>query len=241
MRDRRRARAGAALTLLTAGLGLVGVATGIAQSPAPPAGSDSVRGDFSLIMMVHTAQSVPQFNVPATVPWGGERRNRAIFTYRSIPCTGNAPVNNISSDLPSYGTRVPGSRAPSSMRAHPFAMRIQRSRRNGWEMLGQIDFTVCKLGPGPVAAPDPVPDAQKPKIRVRYRAKFRRLTGEATHFGGRFRIVGGTGRYEDLKGEGQIAGYFFCFDPKGCQATGGKYQDGQMVLHGSYEDPTPQL
>jgi len=235
---RRRTRVFVAVGI--AALGAIGGSTALVAGAQGQDPTPGVKGDFSLIMMIHTQQSVPEFNVPATSPWDGARRP-GIFTYRSIPCTGNAPVNNISSDLPSYNTRVPGSRSPSSLRAHPFAMRIKKARGGGWELQGQIDFTVCKLGPGPTVRPEPVADEQKPKIRVRYRAKFLRATAENVHWAGRFRIVGGTGRYEGLTGTGDIAGYFFCFEPQGCQATGGRYQDGQMVMHGDYEDPTPRL
>ena len=59
---------------------------------------------------------------------------------------------------------------------------------------------------------------------------------------GTFKIVGGTERYADLKGGGRIGGYFFFFffAPEGCPAKGA-YLDTQMVLEGTYSDPTPQL
>ena len=203
------------------------------------AGEGEARGRFSLIMMVHTNASAGNFNVE-TAPWNGDLRDGALFSYRSIACTGAAPVNNISSDLPSYNTKVRGSRAPSSMRAHPLNMRLVR--KNGkWIMRGQIDFTVCKLGPGATRRDDPVPDADKPKIRVRYTARFARSTQESVRWHGRFKIVGGTQRYADLRGRGDIAGYFFCFQPRGCAAGGGNYADAQFVMHGNYRDPTPQL
>ncbi len=226
------------------GIALAGSALALAQmgpATAQTTPGRGVKGDFSLIMMVHTSASTPNFATPATRPWGGGGRQGVRFSYRSIPCTGAAPVNNISSDLPSYNSRVPGSRAPSSLRAHPFAFNVRRTSDGRRELQGRMTLTVCQLKPGPTADPDPVPDTQKSKIIVKFRARYTRRTAESLNWTGRFRLAGGTGRYKDLTGSGEIAGYFFCFDPRGCANTGRKYRDGQMVLHGSYADPTPQL
>ena len=210
-----------------------------------------VNGKFSLILMVHTLASIPEFNVPATTPWNGAAASGATYMYRSIPCTGNAPVNNISSDLPSYNTRVAGSRAPSSLRAHPFEFRLaqttvktgkgkQARTQRVWEMQGRMTLTVCKLASGPTPNPDPIPDANKPKIYVTFRARFTRMTRESIQWDGTFTLAGGTQRYADLKGSGTIAGYFFCFAAEGCGAKGA-YEDGQFAMQGTYSDPTPQL
>ena len=238
MRLRKRFLAAGGTVVAGAALGLAQVGPSGAQEPAS---ERRVSGDFSLIMMVHTTASTPNFTVPAINPWDGSRAPGR-FTYRSIPCTGAAPINNISSDLPSYGARVRGSRAPSSLRAHPFRIRVRRARNGrGWELVGRMMLTVCQLRGGPVPAPDPVPDADKPKIDVRFVARFKRLSVENLTWQGRFTLSGGTGRYEDLTGSGRIAGYFFCFNPQGCQSTGRKYLDGQLVMQGDYRDPTPQL
>jgi len=231
--------AGAAISAAVAAVALAGPATA-AKAPAQGGQESGVRGDFSAVMMIHTSSS-SYGNLPDVNPWGGERRAGTAFTYRSIPCTGNAPVNNISSDLPSYNTRVAGSRAPSSMRAHPFRFSLRKNRRGEWAMHGGVTFTVCKLGGGPTAANDPVPDANKPQIKVGFKTSFVRMTNESLHFSGRFRLLGGTQRYANLTGSGEIAGYFMCFAPRGCAALGGKYLDGQFVMHGKYRDPTPNL
>ncbi|MBA2359907.1 MAG: hypothetical protein H0V79_03040 [Actinobacteria bacterium] len=247
--------AAVAVVLVLAALAALAQPTGTRGAPAQTVG---VSGNFSLIMMVHTLASIPEYNVAATKPWDGANQPGETFTYRSIPCTGNAPVNNISSDLPSYNTRVARSRAPSSLRAHPYEFNVVRRtirtrlkplRRNAkprfriqrfWELSGRITLTVCKLGPGPTANPDPIPDPAKPKIFVSFRARYSRSTAEAVRWTGTFTLTGGTERYADLKGSGSIAGYFFCFAAEGCAAKG-SYQDGQFVMHGTYTDPTPQL
>jgi hypothetical protein len=209
-------------------------------SAAAPRRTDrGVSGHFSLILMVHTLGSIPEYSVPATHPWSGALESGATYSYRSIPCTGNAPLNNISTDLPSYGSRVVGSRPPVSVRGLPFAFKLQRVKKV-WQMRGSISLAVCKLSGGPNATPDPVPDVSKPKIVFAFAARFTRMTPEEIEYRGTFRIAGGTGRYADLTGSGTIAGYLFCFAAEGCAAKG-SFQDNQMVLQGSYHDPTPQL
>lgn len=232
--------AAAALTSLA---GLAATVPGAISAPtqtrtAATEAQAGVRGTFSALMMIH--QTSNGNSLPGVNAWDGSYREGKGFIYRSIPCTGNAPVNNISSDLPSYGTRVPGSRAPSSMRAHPIGFQV-RKIKGRWEISGSMRFTVCQLAGGATPASDPVPDAEKPQIVVGFRAQFKRETDELVRWTGRFRIEGGTQRYADLTGSGQISGYFMCFAPQGCAATGGKYLDGQMALSGTYSDPTPQL
>ncbi len=228
--------AGAAMAVGTASL----AGASPADNPTARATQDRpIRGDFSLVMMVHTS-SGGFGNLEGVNPWDGTP-TPGRYAYRSIPCTGNAPVNNISSDLPSYNTRIAGSRSPTSMRAHPFTFQVRR-HRGRWEMFGSIKFTVCKLGGGATAAPDPIPDESKPKIIVGFRAAFRRTTNESLRWAGRFRIEGGTGRYRELTGSGTIAGYLMCFAPEGCPAAGGgRYLDGQFTMQGAFRDPTPSL
>jgi hypothetical protein len=202
-------------------------------------GRTGVNGRFSLMMMSHTSSDAGP--LPGVNPWNGSRQpSSQRFAYRSIPCSGPAPVNNISSDLPSYNARVSGSRVPSSVRAHPFSFRVVRARGGGSEMRGAITFTVCKLASGATPTPDPIPDAQKPKIRVAFRATFAKTSVEEVHYSGTFRLIGGTGRYRDLTGAGRIEGYLFCFAPEGCR-PGGKLLDEQYTLQGNFRDPTPQL
>lgn len=215
----------------------------VAPAAAEAQAERAAEGRFSLVMMVHTTGN--QFGnmpgpLPGVNPWDGRRRVGNVFAYRSIPCTGNAPVNNISTDLTTYNARVPNSRVPASVRAHPFAFRLVRTRA-GMRMRGYIEFVACKMGPGPTAAPDPVPDNQKPRIRARFTAEYQRRGPETIHFDGSFKLRGGTQRYEGLTGSGDIAGYFLCFAPEGCAAGGGRLLDGQFTMQGTYADPTPRF
>lgn len=225
----------------------VAVAALLSAIPAAQAGppardaqsSSAVSGSFSLQQMFHT--STAQFpNLPGVRPWDGRSRSPSSFVYRGIPCTGQAPVNNIASNLPTYNGRVRGSRSPSSTRFHPIRFQVRRTSR-GTEMLGEITMTVCQLRSGPTPNPDPVPDPSKPKIRIAFRAEFTRQNAEELRFVGTFRIRGGTQRYEDLTGKGTVSGYLFCLAPQGCAALGNRFTDGQISLQGRYRDPTPQL
>lgn len=227
------------LALALGTLVLLGALAAGGSAAVRKAQSPGVKGTFSLIIMVHTS-SGGFGNLPGVNPWNGARKSGGRFVYRSIPCSGNAPVNNISTDLPSYNSRVKGSRVPSSVRAHPMAFSPYK-KAGKWRIRGRFRFTVCKLGPGPTPQNDPVPDANKPKFNLNFDGTFRRVNAETLRWSGRFKLRGGTGRYDDLTGSGQIAGYFLCFDAAGCAAKGGKYLDGQVVMHGRYRDPTPQL
>lgn len=182
--------------------------------------------NFGLAAMVHT----PDWpNNPGAKPWDG--RSNGEYVYRAIPCSGNAPMNNISSNLPTYNSLIPGSRSPASTRSHPFKFTV----RDG-KMTGNINLTVCKLGPGPTK--DEIADTSRDRIMIDFVSDATRRTAEETVFGGTFRIVSGTGRYAKLTGEGTISGYFMCFDPKGCaDGNQGVLRDMQYVLEGRFSDP----
>lgn len=188
--------------------------------------ASGVDGSFGLAGMVHTPDWPNNSDVR---PWDGKSNGE--FVYRAIPCSGNAPMNNISSNLPTYNSLIPGSRSPASTRSHPFRFSV----RDG-KMSGSIQLTVCKLGPGPTK--DEVADASRDRIMIGFQADSDRRTGEETVFTGTFRIAGGTGRYEKLAGDGSIRGYFMCFDPKGCaEGNRGQFRDMQFILEGKFSDP----
>ena len=184
-------------------------------------------GNFVLQAMTHTPDWPTATDV---VPWDGV--SDGSFTYRAIPCTGNAPLNNISSNLPTYSNRVPGGRSPASTRAHPMKFTVEKG-----QIKGTIAFTVCRLTPGAVPASDETKDADRPKINIAFTAKTNKVTAEEVVFKGDFEIAGGTGRYEKLTGKGMISGYMFCYDPKGCVANQNKFRDMQFVIEGTYSDP----
>lgn len=185
------------------------------------------EGSFGLAAMVHT----PNWpNNPEVAPWDGKSDGE--FVYRAIPCSGNAPMNNISSNLPTYNSLIPGSRSPASTRSHPFKFTVKDGK-----MTGTINLTVCKLAPGPTK--DERPDTARDRIYINFQADSKRRSAEETIFSGSFKITGGTGRYAKLAGEGIIRGYFMCFDPEGCGGgpNKGNFRDMQYVLDGNFSDP----
>ncbi|HUR18956.1 MAG TPA: hypothetical protein VMZ51_08490 [Acidimicrobiales bacterium] len=221
-----RVRVAALVAALIAALLPTGL-SGTAGAAAP------AQGSFSLIQMVHTTaynDGAPQ----NTAPWDGSAIGGP-FRYAGIPCSGNAPVNNISTDLTTYNTRLPGSRSPASTRSHPLSFSVVETAAGGLRLRGTDTLTVCKLAGG--ATTDGVADASRSKIFFEWDAEVLRTSPEEMAWTGTFKITGGTGVYQDLTGSGIIGGYFFCFAPEGC-ASLGEFRDGQFTMQGNYSDPT---
>ena len=207
---------------------LAGAALAFAMGWALPVqAQQGASGDFVLQAMTHTPDWPSAKDV---VPWDGV--SDGSFTYRAIPCSGNAPLNNISSNLPTYSNRIAGARSPASTRAHPMKFTVEKGL-----MKGTIAFTICKLTPGPTPATDETKDADRPKINIEFTARTTKVNAEELVFKGEFRIASSTGRYQKLTGSGTISGYMFCYDPKGCVANQGRFRDMQFVIEGAYSDP----
>ena len=187
-----------------------------------------VEGRFHLLGMAHTADWPDRKDV---APWDGESEGE--YLYRAIPCSGNAPVNNLSSNLPSYNSLIPGSRSPASTRSHPFRFKVMNKR-----MSGSIDLTVCKLAPGPTD--DATADADRDRICISFQADSKRQAAGEVVFSGSFSITGGSGRYLQLSGEGSIQGSFMCLHPTGeaGSARPTMLRDLQYALMGTFADPT---
>ncbi|MGH4022215.1 MAG: hypothetical protein ACRDT0_23870 [Pseudonocardiaceae bacterium] len=203
----------------------------VPQDSAAGAASPAVAGDFSLMAMVHTTQyQDTDLVMQDPNPWSWSAQGGP-YRYASIPCTGNAPVNNISTNLTTYNSRLPGSRSPASTRNHPFEFVVSGSTLHGSVML-----TACQPEPGPNESPDAVPDGRKPKVFVQWTAKYERTSPEEVSWSGTFTLTGGTGTYEGLTGRGTISGYFFCFADEGCESLG-EFRDAQYTMTGNYRDP----
>ena len=190
-----------------------------------------VRGRFHLLGMAHTADWPERKDV---APWDGKSDGK--YIYRALPCSGNAPVNNLSSNLPSYNSLIPGSRSPASTRSHPFRFNVKKNR-----MSGSIKLTVCKLTPGPTD--DATADADRDRIGIIFQADTNRQAAAEVVFSGSFSITGGTGRYMQLSGEGSIQGSFMCLHPTGDGGTAAPImlRDLQYALLGTFDDPAYEL
>ena len=190
------------------------------------ASAEGAKGSFGLVAMAHT-EDWP--NNAQVKPWDGKSNGE--FAYRSIPCSGNAPINNNSSNLPTYSGMIPASHSPASTRNHPFKFTAENGK-----MTGSITLTVCQLEPGSVT--DARPDTERDRIEIAFTADAKASTAEETTFAGAFNIRGGTGRYVKLAGSGSIRGYLICFDPEGCvKGNKGMLRDLQYVMEGTFNDP----
>lgn len=204
-------------------------------------GEDEIQAAFSMIVMAHTTSfggtDVEEEQQPN--PWDGSA-DGGPYRYAAIPCNEDAPLNNISGDLPTFNTLVEGSRVPASTRAHPLEFEVSEGDDGAMQLDGTLELTVCQLRPGVTPDPDPVPDAEKHKIRFDWTAQAEEATAESIVWRGSFDIAGGTGPYEELEGDGELAGYFFCFAPEGCE-TIGEYRDVQFAMSGVYQVPADAI
>lgn len=192
---------------------------------------------FSLIGMAHTSPSTAR-GLPIeveTAPWDGQATGGP-FSFASAPCSADAPINNVSTNLASLNTRLEGSRSPASTRLHPLEFEIVSLEDGKGEMEGSVDLTVCQPRFGVTPPDDSTPDTERDRIRFAFTADFLQPTPEETTWHGEFRIESGTGAYEGIEGSGQIAGYFMCLGPDRCEQLGG-FRDAQVTMIGSYKAP----
>lgn len=82
------------------------------------------------------------------------------------------------------------------------------------------------------------------EIHIEYEVRFRRTSDDQIRVTGTFQIVGGTGEFADLSGQGSITGEFTCLpgvlerqDADSC-ADLGAFSDAVFRLKGHYQDPT---
>lgn len=106
-------------------------------------GEQAREGTFCLFAMVHTLRFDAPDGPPDTVPWDG-RAPGGPFSSASKPCSAEAPVNNVSSDLPVLGGVLEHGRVPSSTRTHP--LRFEVSRAGGAAVLRGTISRVASSG-----------------------------------------------------------------------------------------------
>ncbi|MDP9391670.1 MAG: hypothetical protein M3P89_09875 [Actinomycetota bacterium] len=209
-------------------------ATSAGQATAPAA---EFEDRFNLIGMAHTSPSTAR-GLPIEVetsPWDGKETGGP-FSFASAPCSADAPINNVSTNLASLNTRLEGSRSPASTRLHPLEFEVVSLEEGEGELRGSVDLTVCQPRFGVTPPDDPIPDAERDRIRFTFTADFVQPTPEETTWQGEFRIESGTGAYEGMEGSGQIGGYFMCLGPDRCAQVGG-FRDAQVTMIGSYRAP----
>jgi hypothetical protein len=215
-----------------AGEGSAGADAGAGAAPV-----DEFDTPFNLIGMAHTSPNTVR-GLPIEVetnPWDGETVGGP-FSYASAPCSADAPINNVSTNLTSFNTRLEGSRSPASTRLHPVEFEVLAFEDGQGEMRGTVDLTACQPRFGVTPPDDPTPDAERDRIRFEFTADFEQPTAEETTWQGEFRMTEGTGVYEGIQGSGQIGGYLMCLGPDRC-AQQGAFRDAQVAMIGSYQAP----
>lgn len=211
-----------------------GATTSAAEAAAPAA---EFEDRFNLIGMAHTSPGTAR-GLPIeveTTPWDGKETGGP-FSFASAPCSADAPINNVSTNLTSLNTRLEGSRSPASTRLHPLEFEVESLEDGKGQLRGSIDLTVCQPRFGVTPPDDPTPDPERDRIRFTFTADFVQPTPEETTWQGEFTIESGTGAYEGIEGSGRIGGYFMCLGPDRCAQLGG-FRDAQVSMIGAYRAP----
>lgn len=171
------------------------------------------------------------------------------FTYSTITCASAFPPWN------SFGLHFepdyPGvNEGPTDQGAsvrHELRGRVTKSKADGsGKVRGTIATFLCENG------------MRTDQIVSRYKAKFTPTSATSVPLvgggpvpttgglalSGKFKVLDGTGRFEDLKGHGRMIGQFTCLAQSlmrnaksSCAALGG-YSEAPFQLRGRYRDPT---
>ncbi len=210
-------------------------ATGTASTPA----TNQFGERFNLIGMAHTSPATPG-GLPIEVDTSpcDDTSTGGPFSYASAPCSANAPINNVSTNLVSFNTRLKGSRSPASTRLHPVQFEVVSNDSGSGALRGTIDLTVCQPRFG--VTPPGKKDTTRDRISFTFTATFKQPTKEETTWAGQFQIADATGVYQGIRGGGEIAGYFMCLGPERCAQQGG-FRDAQVAMIGSYDPPEGAL
>ena len=171
------------------------------------------------------------------------------FTYSTITCASAFPPWNtfglhFQPDYPGVNEGPTGQGA--SVR-HELRGTVTKSKAGGTgKVRGTITTFLCENG------------MRTDQIVNRYKARFSPTSATSVPLvgggpvpttgglalRGKFKIIGGTGRFEDLKGHGRMIGQFTCLPQSltrnaksSCTALGG-YSEAPFQLRGRYRDPT---
>jgi hypothetical protein len=171
------------------------------------------------------------------------------FTYSTITCASAFPPWN-SFGLhfePDYPGLDEGPTDQGASVRHELRGTVTKSKADGTgKVRGTITTFLCEGG------------VRTDQIVSRYMAKFSPTSATSVPLvgggpvtttgglalGGKFKIIGGTGRFEDIKGHGRMIGQFTCLQStltrnakSSCTALGG-YSEVPFQLRGRYMDPT---
>jgi hypothetical protein len=216
-------------------LALALVAPLVVSAPvgAQQRGGAAARG--TITMSVHTHSS--EFGGPSgpgtlfettPVPFPPARGD---FSYSSIPCERPAPFNDTALVFePGY----PGVPSPAAVRHFIEGTLTPTGRSAGQGIVrGTITSILCQ---DRVQQPD--------RIFFAFNGRYRLASDNQIVVTGTFRLVGGEGRFADMRGAGSLAGEITCLPPilqregaANC-AELGAFSDAVLRLAGSFVDPT---
>jgi hypothetical protein len=237
----------AALAAVTPAAGKPGSGHGKAVGKNAAKGSLIIEG----LTLAGTQFGTPsgQPTTVATDPVSIPVRKGDTFTYSTITCASAFPPWN------SFGLHFepdfPGvNEGPTDQGAsvrHELRGTVTKSKADGTgKVRGTITSFLCENG------------VRTDQIVSRYKARFRPTSATSVPLmgggpvpttgglavSGKFKIVDGTGRFEDLKGHGRLIGQFTCVPQTltrnakaSCTALGG-YSEAPFQLRGRFMDPT---
>ena len=173
------------------------------------------------------------------------------FTYSTITCASAFPPWN-SFGLhfePDYPGVDEGAADQGASVRHELRGTVTKSKSNGTgQVRGTITSFLCEGNPA----------VRTDQIVSRYKAKFSPTSATSVplvgggpvpstgglSLTGKFKVIDGTGRFEDLKGHGRMIGQFTCLPQSlmrnaksSCTALGG-FSEVPFQLRGRYRDPT---
>lgn len=209
-------------------------APGLAQQQDAPAdGQDAAAGGIDLTVHTHTsglggpggAALLTQTD-PLSFPVREES-----FSYASVPCSTSVPFNDRALEFnPDY----PGIDDPASARfiVEGDVTDVSRSGKRA-DVEGTITMFLCEDG------------AEGDQIEFAYDGRLLVRSDNLAAVRGQFEIVDGTGRFEDIDGQGSLHGRLTCLErvlaragAESC-ADHGAFTDA-VFFRGPKDDPSPQ-
>ncbi len=225
------------LTLALALLALLAPLALIAPAHAakPESPGSGAQGGISLTVHTHSQQFGGGPGgadlLFGTQPLSFDPSEGESFQYSSVSCDDPARFNDVALNFnPDY----PGIEDPAPVR-HLVEGTVTETTESGdrGTVEGTITTILCEG------------DEEGDQIVIEYEGRFRRAGDSQARFTGQFEIVGGTGEFADLSGQGSITGEFTClpgvlerFEDADSCAELGAFSDAVFRLKGSYQDPT---
>lgn len=198
---------------------------------AKPAPSKGASGKFSLTVHTHSSEFRGPGGAPLlreTDPLSFAIEEGETFSYSSVECENPAPFNDVALDFrPDY----PGIEDPAKVR-HVVEGTVVEDAGDTGQIEGTITTFLCENG------------VEGDQIVFEFEAEFRRTSNNQVLLSGTFVIEGGTGRFQDITGEGTFNAELTCL-PSVLRNEGvsscaelGVFSDFVAQLSGTFADPT---